>query len=65
MPITPETEEAPADHPIHRGLIYFVRRPQPASKSPVPQFPKPDLSEEEIARLRKLLEETVKLKPLF
>ena len=65
MPVTPETKEAPADHPVHRGLIIFVRKPQPSSKSPVPQLPKPDLSEEEIARLRKLLEETVKLKPLF
>ena len=34
MPITPETEEAPADHPIHRGLIIFGWKPRDSSKRP-------------------------------
>ena len=63
MPITPKTKEAPADHPIHRGLIIFGRKPQPSSKSPLPASPPADLSEEKIAQLVKRLSETVKLKP--
>ena len=65
MPIRPETKEAPADHPIHRGLIFFGRKPPSSSESPLPASPPADLSEEKIAQLVKWLAETVKLKPRF
>ena len=65
MPITPETKEYPADHPVHRGLIMFGRKPPSSSKSPLPASPPADLSEEKIAQRLKLLSETVKLTPRF
>ena len=34
MPVFPETKEFPADHPIHRGLIMFGRKPQGSSVRP-------------------------------
>ena len=34
MPVRPETKEAPADHPIHRGLIMFGRKLPGSSERP-------------------------------
>ena len=34
MPVRPETKEYPADHPIHRGLIIFGRKPPSSSELP-------------------------------
>ena len=39
MPITPKTKEAPADHPIHRGLIMFGRKPPSSSELPSSSSP--------------------------
>ena len=65
MPVIHESGPLPDGHPLHNGFIFFGRKPPSSFKSPLPEFPQPDLSEGEIARLRKLLVETVKLKPLF
>ena len=34
MPVRPKTKEFPADHPIHRGLIIFGRKPPSSSELP-------------------------------
>ena len=65
MPVRPKTKEFPADHPIHRGLIIFGRKPPSSSESPSPASPPADLSEEKITQLVKRLSETVKLTPRF
>ena len=65
MPVRPKTKEFPAEHPIHRGLIIFGRKPPSSSKSPLPASPPVKLSEEKIAQLVKRLSETVKRKPRF
>ena len=66
MPVFQKTKEYPADHPIHRGLIFFGRKPPSSSESPLPEFPLSDLTEEQGAQLLlKLFAETVKLKTRF
>ncbi len=39
MPVTPETKEFPADHPIHRGLIMFGWKPRDSSEPPLSSSP--------------------------
>ena len=50
MPVRPKTKEFPADHPIHRGLIIFGRKPPSSSELP-------SSSPQEVSPQEKLVQE--------